>query len=527
MTVMGENSGTGIRILFAEARSLVFQVTDAEGDYETEAYEVRVNGAHRFTSCKTIETIYDLKPDTLYRIGIMRGGSCSGEARICTKKEFVVLNVRDFGARGDGVTDDTLSIQAAILTCPPESRVLIPAGTFRFTSLFLKSNITLEISRDAVLSAIPDSGRIPVLPGRIDSCDGKGEFLAASWEGEPRDSYAGLLTGMYVENVVICGQGVLEGNADFTNWWTYEKLKGTPARPRMLFLNHCKNVVVQGITVRNAPAWNLHPYFSEHLGFYDLHIESPEASSNTDGLNPESCRDVEIAGVFFSVGDDCIAVKSGKLYMGKTYRTPSRDILIHNCLMEKGHGGVTIGSEIGAGVDNIVIRNCRFVNTDRGLRVKTRRGRGKDSYLQGIVFDGVKMEGVLTPFVINCFYFCDPDGKSEYVSSKEKQPVDQRTPGVGEVVIRNVICRDCHVAGVYVYGLPESPVEHILMENVRIAFAENALEGTAAMMTGCEKCSRKGIFIRNAKRVTMRNVELRGYEGEALDIAAVDEWERM
>ena len=80
MTVMGENSGTGIRILFAEARSLVFQVTDAEGDYETEAYEVRVNGAHRFTSCKTIETIYDLKPDTLYRIGIMRGGSCSGEA---------------------------------------------------------------------------------------------------------------------------------------------------------------------------------------------------------------------------------------------------------------------------------------------------------------------------------------------------------------------------------------------------------------------------------------------------------------
>ncbi len=527
MTVLGVNSGTGMRILFVEARSLVFQVTDEKADYETETYEVRVNGTYCFTSCKTVETIYGLEPDTLYRILIMRGGLCSGEAEVCTKKEFAVLNVRDFGAKGDGVTDDTLFIQAALLTCPPESRVLIPAGTFRFTSLFLKSNLTLEISRDAVLSAIPDSGRIPVLPGRIGSCDGKGEFLPASWEGEPRDSYAALITGMYVENVVICGQGVLEGNADFENWWTPDKLKGTPARPRMLFLNHCKNVVVQGITVRNSPAWNLHPYFSEHLKFYDLHIESPEASCNTDGLNPESCRDVEIAGVFFSVGDDCIAVKSGKLYMGKTYKTPSRDILIHNCLMEKGHGGVTIGSEIGAGVDNIVIRDCRFVNTDRGLRVKTRRGRGKDSYLQGIVFDRVKMEGVPAPFVINCFYYCDPDGKSEYVSSKEKLPVDERTPGVGDVVIRNVVCEDCHVAGVYFYGLPESPIESILMENVRIAFAEHAVEGMAAMMTGCEKCSRKGIFIRNAKKVCMKNVELQGYRGEALDIEAVEDWERI
>ncbi len=525
MSALCMNRGIGMQILFAESRSLVFQVTDAGADYSTETYEVWLNGIYRFTSCKTVETIYNLEPDTLYGIQLRRGGVCSEEAAVCTKKEFAVLNVKDFGARGDGVSDETAYIQAAILTCPPGSRVRIPAGVFRFTNLFLKSDITLEIAKDAVLSAIPDSSRLPVLPGRIACSDGKGEFLPASWEGEPVDSYTGILTGMYVENVVICGQGVLEGNADFENWWTQGKLRGTPARPRMMFFNHCKNIVVQGITVRNAPAWNLHPYFSEHLQFYDLHIESPEGSCNTDGLNPESCRDVQIAGVFFSVGDDCIAVKSGKLYMGKTYKTPSRDILIHNCLMEKGHGGVTIGSEIGAGVDNIVVRNCRFVNTDRGLRVKTRRGRGEDSRLRGIVFDGVTMEGVPTPFVINCFYYCDPDGKSDYVSSKEKLPVDERTPGVGDIVIRNVSCRDCHVAGVYFYGLPEAPIESIRMENVRIAFAENTSEGMAAMMSGCEKCSRKGIFIRNAEKAVLINVELSGYEGEALDIENVDKWE--
>ena len=526
MSDLNEDSGTGLRVLFAEARSLVIQVADGEADYNTEAYEVWVDGAYRFTSSKTIEILYNLEPDTLYRIQIKRDGLSVREAVVHTKREYVVLNVRSFGAKGDGVSDDTLCIQAALLTCPAGGRVLIPAGTFRFTNLFLKSDITVEIGKGAVLSAIPDRDRLPVLPGRIGSCDGTEEFLPASWEGEPQDCFASLITGMYVENVTVCGQGVLEGNADFGNWWTNDPVKKKPGRPRMLFFNHCKNIAVMGITVRNAPAWNLHPYFSEHLKFYGLQIASPAGSYNTDGLNPESCRDVEIAGVFFSVGDDCIAVKSGKLYMGKTYKTPSRDIFIHHCLMEKGHGGVTIGSEIGAGVDHILVQSCRFVNTDRGLRVKTRRGRGEDFCLRGIVFDRVKMEGVLTPFVINSFYFCDPDGKSEYVSSKESLPVDERTPRVGDVVIRNVSCRDCHVAGIYFYGLPESPVESVVMENVEIAFAENAVEGMAAMMVGCKKGSRKGIFIRNAKKVSLRNVELSGYEGEAFDIENVDELER-
>ncbi len=514
------------KVLFVTARNLVLQVMDEDGDYETEPYDIYLDGVKRLSSVKTVESVYGLCPDTRYQVQLGRGNYRSDVEEVRTLEEFVTLDVRDFGAKGDGIADDTQCLQAAILTCPPKGRVYIPEGVFCVTNLFLKSDLLLELGKNAVIRAIPDERRLPVLPGRIESYDERSEFIPALWEGYPRDSYASLFTGMAVENVVIYGQGTLDGCADFDNWWGGEIWRGDhPARPRMIFLNHCRNVVVQGLTIRNSPAWNLHPSFCQHLKFYDLYIESPSRSRNTDGLNPESCEDVEAAGIYFSVGDDCIAIKSGKIYMGQTYKTPSKDIFIHHCRMEKGHGGVTIGSEIAAGVDNIQIRNCRFVGTDRGLRVKTRRGRGREAYLNGITFDKVRMERVKTAFVINCFYYCDPDGKTEYVSTKRALPVDDRTPRVGAVTIRNVTCVNCQIAGIYIYGLPESKVESVVMENVKIEFARNAIGGQAAMMVGCEVCCKQGIFIRNAKKVVLKDVELCGYNGEPIDIEEVDEWE--
>lgn len=513
------------KVIFTAARSFVLEVLDNKADYRTKSYDVYIDGEKRLTTDKTILSVYGLTPDTDVEVQLKREEESTEVIKVHTSYEFVTLNVKDFGAAGDGITDDTAYLQAAIMTVPEHGRVYIPEGTYRFTHLFLKSHMKLELAKGAVLRAIPDKTKLPILPGRIESYDEKGEFLPASWEGSPLDTYASILTGLYVEDVVICGEGIIDGGADFDNWWDKEKRKNDPAaRPRMLFLNHCKNVVLQGVTIKNSPSWNLHPYFSDGIRFLDIKIQSPDNSHNTDGIDPESCFDVEIAGVYFSVGDDCIAVKSGKMYMGKTYRTPSKNIVIHNCLMERGHGGVTIGSEIAAGVDNILVRNCRFINTDRGLRVKSRRGRGKDSYLSGISFENVLMEGVRTPFVINCFYYCGADGKSEYVASKEALPVDDRTPRVGKIEIRNVVCRDCHVAGVYFYGLPESKIECVEMENVTISFAKDAKEGKAAMMTGCERSSRQGIFVRNAKKVTLKNVILEGNEGEAVDIDGVDEW---
>ena len=153
--------------------------------------------------------------------------------------------------------------------------------------------------------------------------------------------------------------------------------------------------------------------------------------------------------------------------------------------MQDGHGAVTVGSEIAAGVDDIHISKCRFSNTDRGLRVKTRRGRGKDSVLKGIVFEDLELEGVKAPFVVNSFYFCDPDGRTEYVGTKEALPVDERTPKIESIEFRNIVCRNAHYCGTYIYGLPEQKIERLVFDNVSITYAKEAQTGVAAMMMGC------------------------------------------
>lgn len=506
------------------ARSLIVELDDSQAQYRVEPYAISINGKVWQTSDKTVESVYGLEPGTAYEVAVTRG-SASARLTVVTKPEFVTLDVRGFGAKGDGVCDDTAALQAAILCCPAGGRVYVPRGAYCFTHLFFKSDLTLDIDGEATLRAIPDKQKLPILPGRIESSDETSEYLINSWEGNPLDGFASLLTGIRVENVTICGRGTIDGGADFTNWWNTENRRNDPARPKMLFLNHCKNVTVQGVTFRNSPAWNMHPYFSEDITFADIRLESPADSHNTDGIDPESCCRVQIIGVYFSVGDDCIAIKSGKIYMGRKYKTPSRDIVIRNCLMRKGHGAVTIGSENAAGVDNIRIQDCVFTDTDRGLRVKTRRGRGRDSILRSIWLENIRMDRVRTPFVVNSFYFCGPDGKTDYVADKNPLPVDKRTPEVRDIHIRNVEVQNAHVAAAYIYGLPEKKIELVEMENVSISFANHAAAGTAAMMAGCEPAARQGIFIRNVHTIRLKNVTVTGAAGKPLDIAQVDEIE--
>jgi polygalacturonase len=505
------------------ARSAVIELVEA-GKYRTKEYDVYINDELILHSDKMVESIYGLKPDTTYKINLVRNNIESETLYFTTRYEFVTLNVRDFGAKGDGMTDDTKYLQAAILSCPKDSRVYVPKGTYRFTNLFLKSNLILELHEEATLLAIPDKHQLPVLPGRIESYDETGEYQLASWEGNPLDSFASLLTGIQVENVIICGRGTIDGCGDFENWWNVEKRRKDPARPRMLFLNRCKNVTVQGVTIRNSPAWNMHPYFSEQIRFIDLTILSPAHSHNTDGIDPESCNDVLILGVHFSVGDDCIAIKSGKIYMGRKYKKPSKNIKISHCFMEKGHGAVTIGSEIGAGVDGIYVTDCVFSDTDRGMRIKTRRGRGRDSVLQNIVFERIYMNHVKTPFAINSFYYCDPDGKTEYVACKTPLPVDERTPEIKNLALRNIVCENSHVTAAYFYGLPEKKIESIQMENIHVTYAIDAKEGKADMMLSCERTVKQGLFARNVKNLSFTNVVIEGNLGKTIDIEEVEEF---
>lgn len=515
-----------MKLVMKSARSAVIEICDGGTFYTKEVYKVLLNGEYVKNAETVITSLYDLKPETEYEVTVLaKDESVLGNMKFTTEYEFVTLNVKEFGAKGDGVQDDTKYIQAAILSCPKDSRVLIPKGTYKITSLFLKSNIRLEIAKGAELSAVTDRFAFPKFPALIESYDETDEYNLGTWEGNPLPMFAGIITGVEVENVLIYGEGIINGNGSRENWWNNPKVMVGAFRPRMFFINHCNHVTLQGVKFCNSPSWTLHPYFSDDLKFYNVIIENPSDSPNTDGLDPESCKDIEIAGVRFSLGDDCIAVKSGKIYMGKKHKTPSENILIRQCLMENGHGAVTIGSEMAGGVKNLTVEECLFRHTDRGLRIKTRRGRGEDAVLDKITFRKIDMDHVMTPFVVNSFYFCDPDGKTEYVQSREWMPVDDRTPYIKKLAFEDIKASNCHVAAAYFDGLPEQKIEEIVMKDIEVTYAENPKCDVPSMSSGVEACTLKGIYANNVKKLVLKNVSINGQQGEAITLEGVDEIE--
>lgn len=513
-----------VKVIFKTARCVTVEIEDGSIYEADRVRRIFVNGTLYGETRKVITSVYGLKPDSVYEIAVECGNERAAVA-VRTDYEFVTLNVRDFGAKGDGTQDDTRFIQAAIMCCPEHGRVLVPEGVYRVSSLFLKDDLRLELAKGAVLSAFTDRTMFPVLKGLTDSYDEKEEYNLGTWEGNPLDMFSAIITGINVRNVVLYGEGMIEGNAGYEedNWWYDAKVKRGAFRPRMIFLNHCEYVVIQGIRVQNSPSWNIHPYFSNHLRFLDLKVLNPKDSPNTDGLDPESCRDVEIAGVYFSLGDDCIALKSGKIYMGSKYRVPSEDIVIRQCCMRDGHGSITIGSEMAGGVKNVTVKDCLFLHTDRGLRIKTRRGRGEAAVIDGIVFEHIRMDHVMTPFVINCFYFCDPDGHTEYVETKEALPVDERTPYVKSLAFRDIEASNCHVAAAYLYGLPEQKIDRVEMEHIHVTYAEDAVEEVPAMMDGIEPVKRMGVYANNIRTLVLKDVRIEGQLGDAVLTEHVDE----
>lgn len=495
-------------IIYLGQRSATFELQNDLPYYNDSLYNVYINGEIYIEGCQlNVVSIYDLHPQTKYKVEI-KSQDESTIIEFETKSEYVTLDVKRFGAKGDGVTDDTLFIQSCINACPKNGRVLIPRGTYSVLPLFLKSDITIELQEGAHLLGNTDRNKYPILPGMTLLTDESDDYNLGSWEGNPLDCFASIITGIEVSNVNIIGKGIIDGNAQNGDWWVDIRTKRIAWRPRGVFLVRCSNITFEGVTVTNTPSWNLHPYFSNNIRFIDMKLISPKISPNTDGCDPESCKNVDIIGVHFSVGDDCIAIKSGKVYMGRKYKKPSSYFNIRNCSMNFGHGAVVLGSEMSGGIKNINVTKCIFNGTDRGLRIKTRRGRGKDAIIDGILFENIKMINVLTPLVINMFYFCDPDGKSEYVWSKEKLPVDDRTPYLGEFHFKNINCTNVNVAAGAFYGLPEMPIKKITIENVDFSYAQNPKEGVPAMMTGLEAMSNRGLIFYNVEDVVLKNVTL-------------------
>lgn len=507
-----------LKTLLTTAHSISFLIDDG-GYFSTNVkYEISLNDTSVITTDKCVNSVFDLEPGRKYEIRV-RNAKENEEATLLfeTSKEFLTVNVRDLGAYGDGIHNDTEFIQAAIMCCPENSRVLIPEGRYLINSIFLKSGVNIEFSKGAVLVADTDRSTRVKFPGSIITSEtDNDEYHLGTWEGEPAPMYAGIITGIGVRDINIYGEGIIDGGADFDNWWNNPKKLNVAYRPRLIFLSGCSNISLQGVMLTNSPSWTVHPFFCNSLRFVDMRIENPADSPNTDGIDPESCEDVEIAGVEFNLGDDCIAVKSGKIYMGQKYKKPSDRINIHHCLMKNGHGAVTLGSEIAGGVSNVLVEKCLFVNTDRGLRIKTRRGRGKQCFLNNIVFRKIKMQGVLNPFTANMFYFCDPDGHSEYVQSRSYIEKDDRTPRLGELIFEDIEAVDAHVCAGYFLGLPESPIDSVVMKNVSITFSTEPKEGVPVMCDGVGKMSGVGIVAENVLSLRLENVRIEGCEGRRI-----------
>jgi polygalacturonase len=177
---------------------------------------------------------------------------------------------------------------------------------------------------------------------------------------------------------------------------------------------------------------------------------------------------------------------------------------------------------MSGGIKNFTVSQCLFNQTDRGLRIKTRRGRGKDAIIDGITFENIKMTKVLTPLVINMFYYCDPDGHTEYVYSKEKLPVDDRTPYLGKFVFKDIDCEDVNVAAGTFFGLPEQPIDSITIDNVSFHYAENPVADKPAMMDGLDAMSGRGIILSYVNEVNIKNVTFTGLKNDEYELNQVN-----
>lgn len=413
-----------------------------------------------------------------------------------------IFNVREHGAAGDGQTLDSCAIQAAIDVCAERGggTVYLPAGQYLSGSLFLRNNIALHLDAGAMILGSENPEDYPVIHSR--------------WEGRHQDTYAPLIGGDHLQNIAVTGRGTVDGRGAV--WWQAKKEKTLARpRPRLISFSDCSNVLVEGISAINSPSWTVNPVHCENVNIRGITIINPADSPNTDGINPDSCRLVRISDCYVSVGDDCITIKSGTEQEHPDRCGPCRDITITNCTLERGHGGVVIGSEMSGGVKNVAISNCVFIGTDRGIRIKSRRGRG--GTIEDIRVSNLIMDGVLCPFTMNLYYHIGERG-NQNISDKNPRSVDDGTPRLRRIHFSHITAREVKHAAGFLYGLAEMPLEDISLTDISISISKEADSGYPEMADDIPSMSQAGFFIRNARHLRLEHVEVTGQVGEAFDL---------
>jgi len=394
----------------------------------------------------------------------------------CAKQTGPYFNIKDYGAIADGNMLCTKAIQKAVDQCAKSGgKVIIPSGKYLTGPIFLKSNIHVEILTGATLLGSTNICDYPPVDGR--------------WEGIEQKIHASMFTGHNLENITISGQGILNGQGQV--WWEADrktrqvrKAHGITGRepsnppeaplkwprPRVINLYRCKNVLIRDITILDSPSWTIHPVYCENVTVDNVKITAPFESPNTDGVNPDSCKNVRISNCLIDTGDDCITLKSGYNQDGRRVGIPCENITITNCIFASKWGGVVIGSEMSGDVRNVTVSNCIFDGTSYGLRFKTSRGRG--GIVENIRVSNIVMRNI-KGIALGITGFYDRD------QTESIPPVTVATP-----TIRNIFWRDISIIGAnkaaVISGLPEMPFENINLSDIHVVSAKTGMEFSTA-----------------------------------------------
>ena len=439
------------------------------------------------------------------------------------------VNLKKFGAVGDGVTLNTKAFEKAIaaLTKKGGGHLVVPQGVWFTGPIVLKSNIDLHLEVGAVIQFSGDEALYPV--------------IKTSFEGLDTRRCQSPLSANGAENISITGRGVIDGNGQC--WRPVKRGKVTDGqwkevlarpggveskkgywvpnqayadaeksanmnvpkastdeewnrikrflRPVMVSLVNCKNVLLQGVIFQNSPAWNLHPLMCENIILDDVLARNPSYAQNGDALDLESCRNALIVNSKFDAGDDGICIKSGKDKDGRLRGRPCENVVVDGCTVFAGHGGFVVGSEMSGGVRNILVSNCQFLGTDVGLRFKSTRGRG--GIVENIFIDGISMTDIKTDAITFNMYY---GGKSvaemladgDKPDNVTKQPVTEETPIFRNIDIKNVTCNDAGRAMEF-NGLPEMPINGIRLQNIQIQAKADAV------FNNCQNIKQRNVHI--------------------------------
>ena len=402
-------------------------------------------------------------------------------------------NIMDYGATADGIIDNTEAFKKAISACSENGggKVVVPKGTYLTGPIHLENNVNLHLEEGSeILFSTNPNDYLPL--------------VHTSFEGIELMNYSPLIYAYQKKNIAVTGKGILNGQANNEHWWpwcgkdTYgwkegmpeqkDSLnlpslmdmaeKGVPVEERVFGDNHflrpsffepyeCNNVMIQGVKIVNSPFWVIHPMKSNDVIVDGVMVESH--GPNNDGCDPEYSKNVIIKNCIFNTGDDCIAIKAGRDTDGRRVAIKSENIIVKNCKMIDGHGGVVIGSEMSAGVTNVFVEDCVMdsPNLDRAIRIKTNSKRGgvvDGVYVRNLEVGQVK-EAVLK---VNMFYATYNNQTGNYI------------PTIQNIVLENIKVKNGGYFGILAKGYKESPIKNVTFNNVVIEKVDKAysLENT-------------------------------------------------